>query len=134
MLISDDRRDHSIASKTKPNNPAKILDSFKDNNGNILAVLIQYYERTFLLEGIYGPNIDSPEFYSDLAFKKLIEWDPEFSIFVGDYNVVLDPQVDTKNYLHINNPNAMRELNQQIGSLNLVDIWRELHPGERTYT
>ena len=81
---------------------------------------------------IYGPNTDSPEFYSDAVFSKINDWAPDYSIFVGDYNVVVNPRKDTKNYLYVNNPNAMRELNNQISSYNLIDIWRDLHPDGQT--
>ena len=83
---------------------------------------------------MYGPNQDSPEFYTDLAFQKINDWSPDFSIFAGDFNVVLDPSIDTKNYQQINNPNAMQALKDQIQQNNLIDIWRELHPHQRTYT
>ena len=86
------------------------------------------------MEGLYGPNTDTPSFYSEKAFKKIIDWKPDYSIFAGDFNVVLDPKIDTKNYLHVNNPQAMHELKRQMLNFNLVDIWRELHPDKKTYT
>ena len=44
------------------------------------------------------------------------------------------PLKDSKNYLHINNPNAMQKLKEQIEQQNLVDVWRHLHPDDRTFT
>ena len=113
---------------------AKILDKFCDTEGNILAILINYQDKKILMEGLYGPNLDTPSFYSEKAFKKIIDWKPDYSIFAGDFNVVLDPKIDTKNYLHVNNPQAMQELKRQMQNFNLVDIWRELHPDKKTYT
>ena len=49
---------------------ASIIDTFRDTEGNVLAILIDYEEKKILLEGIYGPNTDSPSFYSDIALKK----------------------------------------------------------------
>ena len=123
-----------IAIFIKKNFPVNVLDKFCDTGGNILAVLLSYENKKILLEGIYGPNSDEPSFYSDLAFKKITDWAPEFSIFAGDFNLVLDPNIDTKNYLHINNPQAMHEVKEQMKTYNLVDIWRELHPNDRIYT
>ena len=113
---------------------AKILDKFCDTEGNILAILINFQDKKILMEGLYGPNTDTPSFYSEKAFKKIIDWKPDYSIFAGDFNVVLDPKIDTKNYLHVNNPQAMQELKRQMQNFNLVDIWRELHPDKKTYT
>ena len=123
-----------VAIFLKKNNSAKILDTFRDNEGNILAISMVFEDKKILLEVLYGPNQDSPLFYSDLAFKKIKDWQPDYSIFAGDYNVVLDPKVDTKNYRHINNPLAMEALNEQIQQYNLVDIWRELNPDVKQFT
>ena len=113
---------------------AKIIDNFCDSDGNILAILLDFQDKTILMEGIYGPNSDSPSFYSEIAFKKIIDWAPDYSIFAGDFNVVLDPKLDTRNYLHVNNPQAMAELKSQMESFNLVDIWREMHPNDKIFT
>ena len=123
-----------VAIFIKKNFPVTIIDKFSDSNGNILAVLITYEDKKILLEGLYGPNNDEPNFYSELVFKKITDWAPEFSIFAGDYNLVLDPRIDTKNYININNPQAMQELKSQMQTFNLVDIWRELHPNANIYT
>ena len=117
-----------VAIFMKKNCTAKILDKFCDTQGNVLAILLNYEDKKNLMEGLYGPNTDSPSFFSEVAFNKIIDWRPDYSIFAGDYNVVLDPKIDTKNYLHINNPQAMQELKTQMQNYNLVDIWRELHP------
>ena len=90
--------------------PVNITDKFTDDNGNILAVLMDFQAKKILLEGLYGPNTDSPLFYSDMAFRKIIDWCPDFSIFAGDFNIALDPTLDTRNYLHNNNQGARREL------------------------
>ena len=45
--------------------PIKILDSFSDNRGNIMSILIEFEGKMILIEGIYGPNQDEPQFYSD---------------------------------------------------------------------
>ena len=123
-----------VAIFLKHNNPAKIVDQFCDNDGNILAISMIYEEKKILLEVLYGPNQDSPHFYSELAFKKIEDWKPDYSIFAGDYNLVLDPTIDAKNYQHVNNPQAAQALKNQIQNYNLKDIWRELHPDARIFT
>ena len=68
------------------------------------------------------------------AFKKIIDWQPDFSIIAGDFNISLVPIKDTKNYLHINNPNARIALKDQMEQNSLVDIWRDTHPNENVFT
>ena len=123
-----------VAMFFKKDSTAKIVDKYTDTDGNILAVLLDYDEKRILLEGLYGPNTDSPQFYSEKAFKKILEWQPDYTIFAGDFNMVLNPQIDLKNYLHINNPLARQELIDQMQIFNLVDIWRDLHPDEKKFT
>ena len=123
-----------VAIFMKKNNPAKILDKFCDIDGNILAISMIYEGKKILLEILYGPNQDTPSFYSEQVFKKILEWKPDYSIFAGDFNLVLDPAKDTKNYQHINNPQAVQALKNEMQRYNLVDIWRNLNPDKKTYT
>ena len=106
----------------KINNTAIVLDKFCDNAGNILAILINFEGRRILLECIYGPNTDSPNFYSENAFRKILEWQPEFSIFAGNFNIALDTNRDTKNYIHKNNPHTREALKNEIAQHNLGDF------------
>ena len=123
-----------VAIFLKKDSTAKIVDKYTDTDGNILAILIIFQEKRILLQGLYGPNTDSPLFYSETAFKKILEWQPEYTICGGDFNLVLDPEIDAKNYLNVNNPQARQELIKQMGIFNLVDIWRELNPGVKKYS
>ena len=117
-----------VAISIKKNNIAIVKDVFKDNQGNLLGILKEYEEKKILLEGIYGPNEDTPTFFSDLAFKKIEQWEPEFSIFLGDFNVTLNPSLDNKNYVTDNNPQARIALKDKMEEYNLIDIFRELNP------
>jgi len=113
---------------------AVILDQKTDSNGNLLALLFEYEKKKILLRGIYGPNEDSPLFYENDVFELIETWEPDFSIFVGDYNVTLNPELDNKNYVRDNNPQARLVLKNKINEHELVDIWRELNPLKKTYT
>ena len=37
---------------------AKVLDTVKDEDGNLLGILVDYEGKTILIQGIYGPNND----------------------------------------------------------------------------
>lgn len=123
-----------VAILLKKGNLAKILDEFRDDGGNIMAILIEYDEKKILLEGLYGPNIDSPDFYESQVFRKIEEWEPSFSIFVGDWNVALNKNLDTKNYLQDNNPNRRQVIKDKMQEHNLVDIFRDLNPDSKIFT
>ena len=117
-----------VAIFIRKDNTAVIKDTFNDANGNILGILMEYEAKNILLEGLYGPNEDCPNFYSEKAFEKIEVWEPDFSIFVGDFNVTLNPQKDNKNYLGDNNPQARNAIKDKMDEYNLIDIYRELNP------
>ena len=62
------------------------------------------------------------------------EWAPGFVIYTGDWNLVLDQAIDTKNYIHENNVQAKAELKKQMDLYSLIDVWRELNPNTTQYT
>ena len=99
-----------------------------------MGILLEYESRKILLEGLYGPNGDAPMFYENEAFSKIEFWDPHHSIFVGDWNLVMNQNIDTLNYQTVNNPFAKREVIKKMAEHNLIDIFRELHPDTKTFS
>ena len=131
---SFDSQSRGVAIFMQKQLPVKILDTFSDINGNILSLLIEIESKKILIEGVYGPNRDDPAFYSDEVFKKLNEWNPSYAIYAGDWNIALDPNLDTLNYNNYNNPRARAQLLNKMAEFGLIDVFRELHPTERKYS
>ena len=134
LFASFDSQSRRVALFIKKNLPIKILDKFSDVDGNILAVLLEYESKRLLIEGIYGPNHDYPEFYENKVFEKIQTWNPDHSIFLGDWNIALDKNMDTLNYQTVSNPNARTELIRKITENHLVDIFRDINPTEKKFT
>ena len=111
-----------------------ILDIKTSPDGNLLALLFEYEGRKILLRGVYGPNEDNPQFYQENVFHFIDMWEPELSLFVGDYNVTINPVLDNRNYMHENNILAREALKNKINEFELVDIWRELNPQETLFS
>ena len=103
----------------------------RKNNFIILDITIQECRMT--LVAIYGPNEDSPNFYSDIQ-NRVIEIQNSTIVMVGDWNVVQDYDKDTYNYRSKNNLNAHKKIQEMKEVLDLVDIWRALNPDKRRYT
>ena len=76
--------------------------TIRDVNGNLLIIDVTIENEILTLASLYGPNRNEPDFYSDLLskLKELKNW---HIIIVGDWNLLLDPCVDGRNYQHINN-------------------------------
>ena len=52
----------------------------------------------------------------------------------GDFNLVLNPDIDYFNYLHVNNPNAREKVLEIIQERCLIDPFRELYPDLKRFT
>ena len=47
------------------------------------------------------------------------------------FNLVLNPDLDTKNYININNPKAREKVLDICEEFDLIDVWRESYPEEK---
>ena len=45
----------------------------------------------------------------------------------GDFNLVLNQEIDTYNYTSLNNPRAMNAVLEMIIQNSLIDVWREMN-------
>ncbi len=110
------------------------LHSYKcilDNNAILLD--ISFGEMRFTLVGIYGPNSDSPEFFDIL--QEEVEVIGNTNVIIGgDFNVVLDYDIDTYRYKYYNNPKANKNLLEIINGSEYTDIWREINPNRKLFT
>ena len=82
---------------------------------------------------LYAPNTDNPAFFSEVQ-DILKEHPADYYIICGDFNLVLDPHMDSYNYKHLNNPKARSSVLNMINDLNLLDIYRYTHQSSRRYT
>ena len=105
----------------------------KDQQGNKLLLDVNISGRRLLLANIYGPNRDKPNFYEQLR-QDIADFNIDQVIIVGDFNLVLDQEKDTFNYLHMNNPRAREKVFDLCTELNLIDIWRELNLEKSQFT
>ena len=108
----------------------KINEVIKDQvNGNYLIINLTILNRTVTLINIYGPNRDTPEFFTKIqdiiTRKKYI--DSSDIIWGGDWNLVLNPNIDYMNYKHNNNPQAQEKVLEIKDTLELADVWREIN-------
>ena len=111
----------------------KVKKVGRDENGNNrLMLTIEKEGQLFTLINIYGPNKDDPEFYKQLLLK--INEKENMVIIAGDFNLILNPEVDFVNYANLNNPKARDEVLNLIIETNLIDVWRELNLEKKQFT
>ena len=104
-----------------------------DKNGNYIILDIIIQGKRITLVNLYGLNQDNPNFYTNIK-QKVSEFENDQVIMCGDWNFVLDPDLDYNNYLHINNPKARKVILDYIEEENLLDVWRVSNEDSRKYT
>ena len=104
-----------------------------DELGNRLALDVEIEDYRITLVNIYGPNNDSPAFYDDLN-DVVNEFENPHTIVCGDWNLILDEELDCRNYVKVNNPNARKRVIEVCNELDLIDVWRIQNPNCRRYT
>lgn len=73
-----------------------------------------------ILINIYGPNRDDPEFYSKLL-TDIHTYDHPV-ILASDFNLVLNPEQDSYDYVNVNNPNAHDQVLNLMIECNLIAV------------
>ena len=109
----------------------KTSNVHKDEDGNFISVSITTKEVEIVLINIYGPNRDKPEFFEKIKQHANNIHDAAHITIGGDWNLVLDPNMDYFNYKHLNNPNSKEKVEEMMLNMDLVDIWRDLNPNNR---
>lgn len=104
-----------------------------DDTGNFLALDLTIENSRISLITIYGPNEDDPNFYEKIS-DTFEEFNNRHTIVVGDFNLVINSDVDYTNYLHINNPKTREKVLEMVSTYNLLDVFREINPDKLRYT
>ena len=85
------------------------------------------------LVGIYGPNSDSPDFFS-LLNEEIVSLGNPTAILAGDFNVVQQYDLDTYKYRTQNHPKARERLLTIMEENGYNDIWRLRNPNRKLFT
>ena len=97
----------------------------------MLKIAIDGHE--VILCNVYGPNTDSPEFYENMQ-THINDMQCEDIVWCGDFNLVLNPNLDCYNYKCINNPKARDKILELIETYSYIDPFRQLHEKLRRYS
>ena len=111
----------------------KITHTEMDAVGNMLLLDITVCNIKIRLLNIYGPNTDDPNFFVEME-KYLSKHDQSYIIWCGDFNLTLNPKLDSYNYVTINNPRSRTILLDIINRLNLADAYQYFHPISKCFT
>ena len=120
----------------RKNAPVKVENSYKDNLGRRVFCELKYEGQSIILANIYAPNKDDPVFFLE-TFLKLASFEngKEYKkIIVGDFNLVLDVEVDKQGGNPTTHTKSVNALKSYMTDEGLVDIWRYKHPDSKEVT
>ena len=112
----------------------KLINEKIDALGNCISLELEIDNKfTILLINIYGPNLDCPQFYSDIN-DIICASTSDFYILCGDFNLVQEFDLDCLNYRNLNNPRARDKLLELKNTHNLKDPRIIYNPQVRKFT
>ena len=122
-----------VAILLKNNTTFKILSHIEIVIGRLQALFIEINDKPFIIINIYGPNKDDVYVFNELN-KFIVDNEDGNFIIGGDFNTVLNENVDRKNGKLNTHKNIRNKLNEIIICFNLIDIWRVKNPLKRQFT
>lgn len=109
------------------------IDVKLDGEGRFLFLKGRIGEVKVTLANLYVPNT-----HQDAFIKRHLDLLSHFSegqlIIGGDFNVPLTPTEDTSTGTSSTSRDLRRRIGAQLHTMQLIDVWRLFHPGERDYT
>ena len=135
FLSGKDTNKNGVAVLFNNNFEHKVRNVIRDPEGCYIVIDIEVREKRITLVNLYGSSSkDNFQFFDDL-FHMVENVGNEDIIMGGDWNVVLNPKLDARNYnSYSNRPRSRNKIVEMMGDLQLVDVWRHLFPDKRGYT
>lgn len=113
--------------------PFTLTDRLVDPEGRYVFLKGTYRDRTLTLANVYFPNSAQITFCQKVIHK-LKGFSSGLILMGGDFNIPLDPTVDSSTGTSCITYRALKKVKQLLSSLQLVDTWRFLHPEARDFT
>lgn len=112
--------------------PFQVEKVVKDPAGRFIIIEGFLFGDKINLINVYGPNDDSPAFFSDLFLS--ISGLRGQHIVAGDTNCTLDPGKDRSTGLDTTHTKSRKIIKQFMRDLNMLDIWRQFNPNALVYS
>ncbi len=118
--------------------PLRIVEKEADSNGRYIWAKVEIQGNCMGLLNIYAPNSAAEQiiFYQQIIDLLQDKQNNLLPIMVGgDFNCVINPQIDKKGG-NIGNPKekVLKKIQDIMEGLSIIDIWRAKNPNEKQYT
>ena len=104
-----------------------------DTEGRYVIVDIEIKGIRLAMANIYAPNYNNPTFFLNLS-QKIEDLSNENQIIGGDFNLVLNIDIDKLGGRQTTNLKSQEVLRNWCEHTDLIDIWRLQHPADQTFT
>ena len=121
-----------VAILVRKNLNINIINTTHDSEGRAVGISFEHDNETFAIISIYAPNEDNPDFFISI-FKMFEELEGK-KIIVGDFNLVIDDEIDRTVGSKETHIKASQIVKDYMENAYMSDIWRERHPDSRVYT
>ena len=111
----------------------QVQRSYSDPNGRFIICDIITDNKCMTMAVLYAPNDDDPSFLLNF-FDHLNDFKCDEVIIGGDFNLVLDLDIDKKDGLTKPHTESVKTLKEFCTQFNLLDAWRILNLDIRRYT
>ena len=109
----------------------KFTNIYKDLEGRLIIFDYEDYDVKITIVALYAPNQDKPSFFEQI--RDQIKERSEHKILVGDYNLVLDVELDREN-TYCNNNKSKDVILDIMEQFYLRDVWRLQHGLKREFS
>lgn len=113
--------------------PYQILEEWRNRDGRAILLKLNIYGKKYTLINLYLPNQNQIKIGLQLI-SQLMEKAEGIIIIGGDFNFVLDKNMDTTTPKTIQVSKDKKKFKEMMQKCQLVDIWRLLHPSEKNFT
>lgn len=110
----------------------QLIDTLQDSEGRIIGIRVKVGDMELGIINIYAPNSNQATFFNSLL-ANITSWSSIPLIIAGDFNSVIDEDIDSSNNSTRYIQSSSRQLTCLLNELGLVDKWRLLNPTERDY-
>uniref|UniRef100_A0A6I8S7H8 Reverse transcriptase domain-containing protein n=1 Tax=Xenopus tropicalis TaxID=8364 RepID=A0A6I8S7H8_XENTR len=108
-------------------------DTLSDNEGRFLLIKGKLVDQMCTVANVYVPNSGQIPYLKQ--FLKILENFSKGSIILGgDFNMVLNPLVDSSSKKSNISYKGLKEAKKLLADLQLIDVWRAINPKKRDYT
>ena len=112
--------------------PGRISNVIYGGDGRSIIFDLEIEEIKYSIAAIYAPNTDSPKFFQNIDW--LMTERSEFKMIVGDFNVVLNKDLDRSGESSKSKPNSKNMVIDLMSHYELCDVWRDRHPNVKEFS